>query len=224
MVRALVVLALSSAAAAAGAQSIGDAPNLWDVAVANGSGATTVSAALSRSTYVGSSDRLKGGFTVRGTFITGTVDLEPRDPRGIGSHDDVLTAPTGALLINVGFNAGYEFSPRLLVGMNLDVFGISIGGNARATLHPAGGGAPVAITVQPDSPNLFAGGSGDRGSLNSEFFVHWSLNDRYAIRGGLSHQLIGVKFAGEGGAGASSLEYRKFANLAFVGLRIAAMR
>ncbi|MEA3245323.1 MAG: hypothetical protein U9Q74_04140 [Gemmatimonadota bacterium] len=222
MVRTLAALALCTASA--GAQSIGDTPNVWDVTLGNGSGATTVSGALSRATYLGSSDRIKAGFNVRGTFVTGTMDLEPRDSRGIGSHDDVLTTPTGALLLNVGFNVGYEFSPRLFAGMNLDVFGISFGGNQQATLHPEGGGAPVSITVKPDSPNLFAGGSSDRGSLNSEFFVQWALTERYALRGGLSHQLVGVKFAGEGGAGASSLEYRKFANLVFVGLRISAAR
>jgi hypothetical protein len=222
MVRAFAALAFCSAAAAA--QSIGDAPNVWDLALANGSGATTVSAALSRSTYVGTSDRLRAGFAVRATLITGTVNLEPRDPRGIGGHDDVLTTAAGAMLINVGVNVGYEVSPRLLAGMNLDVFGISAGGNHAATLYPEGGGSPVAITVKPDSPNLFAGGSSDRGSLNSEFFVQWALTDRHALRAGLSHQLIGVAFAGEGGAGASSLEYRKFVNLAFVGLRITAGR
>ncbi|HVU23039.1 MAG TPA: hypothetical protein VHE13_02870, partial [Opitutus sp.] len=158
------------------------------------------------------------GFLLRGTFETGTMDLDPVDPRGLGTPDRMRT-PTGSAMINVGVNFGYEATPRFMVGANFDLFGITVGQGQNATLTNAGSGGETAVVpVKPDSPNLFEGG-GDKGSLNSELFVGWALNDRYTIRGGLSRQLVQYRLSGAQAITASSTNYSRTANVIFIGLR-----
>jgi hypothetical protein len=219
MIRTVAAIALCSAAA--GAQSLSDVPTQWDLALGNGTGATSISAGASRATYLGTSDKLRAGFGLRATFVTGTMTLDPKDPRGIGAHDDQLETPTGSLLLNVGVHLGYEVSRKVMVGMNLDFFGLTLGAQQDADLTPEGGGTVEKVRVKPSTPNIFAGGSGDRGSLNSEFFLSWALNDKYAVRGGLSHTLVGVQLTDDQtGTGGSSTKYNKYANMVFLGLRI----
>lgn len=219
MRRLLLFLSLASSPIAA--QSLSDAPNVWDLAVASGTGATTVSGALSRSAYLGTSGKLVAGFGIRGLFLTGNSDMDPVDAPPYVAPDKLKTA-TGAVTVNIGLNLGYEFTHRLSAGLDIDVFGFTVGGDQSGTLvDPVAGSQSV--SVKPDSPNLFEGGSKDRGLLTSEFFVSWMLNDRYAIRAGLSRQLIQYQLGSNSSPPtSSSTTYRRMANLIFLGLRFTA--
>ena len=216
-----VLLFLSLASSPIGAQSLSDVPNVWDLAVASGTGTTTISGALSRSAYLGTSGKLVAGFGIRGLFLTGNSEMDPVDAPAFVAPDKLKTA-TSAVTVNIGLNVGYEFTQRLSAGLNLDVFGFTVGGDQSGTLvDPVAGSQSV--TVKPDSPNLFEGGSSDKGLLTSEFFASWMLNDHYAIRAGLSRQLIQYQISSSSSTVTSSSNtYRRMANLIFLGLRFTA--
>jgi hypothetical protein len=111
--------------------------------------------------------------------------------------------------LNLMVGVEYLFGSNFSVGMNLDLFGFSVGNELSAQSSSGGSG-----TAAPKRLNLLLGGASDLGSLNSEFFVSYRASRSWAIKAGLSHQVIEYE---------SSLETEKaqrFFDLAFIGVRI----
>ncbi len=84
--------------------------------------------------------------------------------------------------LNLTANFGYNFSPKWSGGFNIDLIGASFGRKSPAVFLSNG----VTITepsAKPTPFNVLLTGDHDRGSLNSEFFVKYKLNDRWALRG-----------------------------------------
>ena len=96
----------------------------------------------------------------------------------------IKTAQVNA--INLLVTVGYNLSDKLMLRFNIDAigfsFGKSISGNyingAQGSIEPA---SPTAFNVLLISDN-------DIGSLNSELFARYLLNDKWAIKGGLQFQ------------------------------------
>lgn len=214
---ALLTSALVSSVAAA--QSLSDVPTTYIGSVAIGSGITTLSGAAARSVYVGTSDRFRVGLNIRATAAsTNGFNLAPVDPRGaIGPTTDTLSVSGTVLTLNLGVNARIDITERLYAGLNLDMFGATTGPRENGAYRATPGGTAKAVSTKPTGANIFAGGTGDRGSLNSEFFLAWTLNDRTALRGGLSHQLVEYDVNVEDVTSAAS-KFRRYANLVFVGI------
>jgi hypothetical protein len=84
--------------------------------------------------------------------------------------------------LNFTVNAGYNFSSRFSGGFNIDVIGFSFGRKSAAILTSNGitRSEPVA---KPAVFNVLLTGDLDYGSLNSEFFLKFKMNDRWALRG-----------------------------------------
>lgn len=204
-------------ASAAGAQSLSDVPTVWDLAIGLGN-ATTVSGAASRATYLGSGDRFKFGLNGRATFVSGNLSLGAADPRLPRAATDTMEVSSAALMLNVGINFGVEISEQWAAGMNIDLFGFSVGADQIASYRSTPASTAQSVNVSPGSPNIFGGGSGDQGSLNSEFFVTRILNERYAVRAGLSHQL--TEYAADLPLDSNTKRFRRYDNLVFIGLRI----
>ncbi|MDA1082300.1 MAG: hypothetical protein O2973_11630 [Gemmatimonadetes bacterium] len=218
MFRSIVAAALLSSGL--GAQALGDVPTVYNLSAGFGSGLTTLSASASRSTYVGTSGRFMFGLAARTTaVVTSGIELTPVDPLGFATPVDVLSVSGSGVTLNIGITTGLELTNRLSVGFNLDLFGFSVGSGSTGSYYPTPGSAAEQLTSKIASPNLFLGGDGDRGVLNSEFFLAWTLNDRFALRGGLSHQAVEFKVNPET-IDSGTPRFRKFANLVFVGLRV----
>lgn len=206
----------------AAAQSLSDVPTVYSASVAIGSGITTFSGAAARSVYVGTSDRFRVGLNVRATAATtNELGLAPIDPRGVvGATSDTLAVSASMATINIGVNAVVDITERLHGGLNIDVFGFGTGPSTSAAYYATPGATAAAVSTKPTGLNIFAGGTGDRGSLNSEFFLSWTLNDRSTLRGGLSHQVLEYEVTVDDVPASSASRFRRYSNLVFVGITL----
>ena len=76
----------------------------------------------------------------------------------------------------------YDFPP---FGFNIDAIGLSFGGENKGT-YINGSQVQNAIS-NPTTFNALLIGDHDRGSLNSEFYGKYRLNDRWSVKAGLQH-------------------------------------
>ncbi len=84
--------------------------------------------------------------------------------------------------VNFTANLGYHLSPHWYAGFNIDVIGFTFGKNTNAVFTSNG----IMVTeplAKPSPFNLLLTGDNDLGSLNSEFFLKYSINQRWAVRG-----------------------------------------
>ncbi len=84
--------------------------------------------------------------------------------------------------LNLSFNFGYQLTPKLNLGFNIDAIGFSFGAEKTATyldgpnLNPPAG--------KPTGFNLLLVSDNDLGSLNSEFFASYALNPKWSVKAG----------------------------------------
>jgi len=107
--------------------------------------------------------------------------------------DSVQLSNTSVFALNFMVSIGYKISDRLSAGFNIDVVGVSFGKQQSGTY--INGNAPGGITTMPvaGAPtgfNLLLIGENDIGSLNSEFFLTYALNDQWSVKGGLQHTFM----------------------------------
>jgi hypothetical protein len=82
--------------------------------------------------------------------------------------------------LNLSINFNYRITKKIEAGFNIDVIGFSFGGSRQGNYinGPTGkmaGAAPTPFNILLVSDN-------DRGSLNSEFFARYFLNDQWAVK------------------------------------------
>jgi len=103
--------------------------------------------------------------------------------------DSVQIANANAYSINILVHLGYSFTDKLKVGFNIDVIGFSFGSSVNGVYingnDPANSNQPV--SAAPSGFNLLLVGENDLGSLNSEFFVTYAINDKWALKAGAQH-------------------------------------
>jgi hypothetical protein len=102
-----------------------------------------------------------------------------------GNVDSLLVASTQIFAINAMFNFGYRLTRNLTVGFNIDLIGYSFGGQNKGTY--VNGKEVQSVLSNPTAFNVLLIGNNDRGTLNSEFYVKYRLNDRWSVKGGLQH-------------------------------------
>ncbi len=214
---ALLLLALASPVAA---QSLVNVNQAVDFAFGNGGGATTLSVGITKFGGVGNLTRIRFGVGLRGTLGTGTLALTPQGATRVPpSIKDTLRISVAPISINVAAHLGVLITERLMAGFNIDVFGLTAPGSRSGIYTENQGAAAEGVNGQAASTNLFLGGSRDRGTLNSQFFAMWSFAERYAIKGGLSHQRFEYQTDVE--LASNTNRFHTFANLVFIGVQIA---
>jgi hypothetical protein len=177
-----VVLTLTLAGAAtASAQSWSQSA---DLAAGGASGATKIDASYSPLLSL-FDDRLTLGLGARfGVFLLGDNSFRPVDS---GSSGDLALQAPVALSINAFVQARIRVIGGFELGGNIDVIGYGFG--------PTSSGANGAHAAHF---NVLALGSGDRGQLDSEFFVGWRA-EHWGVRAGLTH--FRTEFVAEAGGG-----------------------
>lgn len=82
--------------------------------------------------------------------------------------------------LNVLINIGYSFSDKFHVGFNIDAIGFSFGGSKEGTyLNGAQGSMDNA---KPSSFNALLTSDNDLGSLNSELYLKYYLNEKWGLK------------------------------------------
>jgi hypothetical protein len=179
-----------------------------DVAVSFGSG---FAPALSYSQLYGK--KFKYGLGLRFTsftagqtdFITAPAKLTAGkesfaaffEPKKITTQLDTLRLTnTQSNSLNLAIHLQYSIKPNIEVGFNIDAVGLSFGGKQSGTFIAKQTDAQgktnnnKAQTGSPTAFNLLLVSDSDMGSLNSEIYGRYWLNDKIGIRAGLSFQFV----------------------------------
>lgn len=83
--------------------------------------------------------------------------------------------------LNLLANFGYQISKRLTGGFNIDLIGFTFGRTSAAILT-SNAVTQTEAAAKPSHFNLLLTGDNDLGSLNSEFFLRYRLNQRWYLR------------------------------------------
>ncbi len=93
--------------------------------------------------------------------------------------------------LNLSANFGYNFSEKWSAGFNIDVIGFTFGRTTSAILT-SNGTTRSESAAKPAPFNLLLTGDNDYGSLNSEFFLKYKLNNRWSVKA--DYQFIFVEY------------------------------
>lgn len=206
MKKIFVCLLLSLVAVKSFSQGYETSYKTTDLALAVGKG---FSPALSFTQMfgVGKSYRFKIGYGVRLTsffsnnikartapasLTSGTSNFSALVSDDIIANIDTFSVTKAQVnTLNLSINLQYSLSPKLEAGINIDAIGFTFGAKqsgdliAKASKRTFADGSTVSET-KPSNFNLLLVSDSDLGSLNSEVFLRYWLNDKIGIRGGLS--------------------------------------
>jgi hypothetical protein len=141
--------------------------------------------------FVGGGARLTGYFGRNQYYVTapakltsdGTGPLVIFKENITANMDTFLVAKPNVYALNAMINLGYQFNSKLQVGFNIDVIGVSFGGQRQGNYINGRQGQTVNAKVT--SFNALLVSDNDRGSLNSELYVKYNTGDRWSLRTGL---------------------------------------
>ncbi len=123
--------------------------------------------------YVTAPAKLTSGSTGPGVIFKENIEA---------NMDTFLVKNPQVNSINLLLTIGYNFSDRLMVRFNIDAIGFSFGKST--TGNYINGSQGSIESSQPTSFNLLLISDNDKGSLNSEFFARYLLNEKWGIKGG----------------------------------------
>ncbi len=203
----LFLICLAVIATAAQAQS---GKTYWEADATLGFGKKIVTGALGGTRWhrLGSSGRLQLGYGLRLTgafggaqdFITAPAELSRENdgflvtlfsPLNEPNLDTLRVPSSSVLMLNAAVHLRYQFSDRWSAGFNIDLIGVSFGSlDPGAFVAQSQGRATSTEASKPSAFNLLLIGDNDRGSLNSELYVQYMLNDSWGLRAGISHLFV----------------------------------
>lgn len=109
--------------------------------------------------------------------------------------------------VNLMLGLEYISTRKFLAGFNIDVFGGNFGTRTFKTV-----GTDPVYTIKPEYTNALLGGSKDKGTLNSEYYIGYRFNDNLTVKAGLSHYLLTLEYSNNKGNG----RIQSFSNLPFI--------
>lgn len=180
--------------------------HLADFMLGIGGGQTNVSASYQVAWKFGDNQKLLMGVGLRANaffatdkyFVTAPAKIA-KGEAGPGAlfkesipanMDSVQFSSAQAFSINFLIHIGYAFSEKFKAGFNIDVIGVSFGATQSGTYingNAPGGPAATPVSGAPTGFNLLLVGENDLGSLNSQFFVTYSVNKNWALKAGVQH-------------------------------------
>lgn len=110
----------------------------------------------------------------------------------LANLDTLHLSKVGVGYLNIPIHLQYSFSQKLEVGFNIDAIGISFGSKQNGTFY-ASDSRSLNKSTQSAKPTFFNAllvSDNDLGSLNSELYARYWVNDKIGIRAGLSFQFI----------------------------------
>jgi hypothetical protein len=193
----------------------------WDVVAGAGPDVALTGVGVARLWPVLGGGRVRAGAGARWTaFLGGEQRLAAPAARVAGSErlTDSLVGPLGwANAMNLAGHVAVQLTERVAVGANLDLLGVTWGTTQVGTLRIANASGPATasrVAANPTLFNRFGGGTGDRGTLASEFWLGWDIRRDVRLRVGLNHFV--VEHTTPSVAPDGNTRYRRFGNAVFV--------
>ncbi len=84
--------------------------------------------------------------------------------------------------INLSIHIDYQLTKKIAAGFNIDAIGFSFGGSRTGNYINGASGKMLSATPTPF--NILLISDNDKGSLNSEFYFKYSLNDKWGLKVG----------------------------------------
>lgn len=121
--------------------------------------------------FIGTGGRLTNYFGKDKAFLSAPAKLANETE----STDTILASKPGVNAINLLINLGYNFNSRFQAGFNIDLIGLSFGSNANVSAQN------INTTAKPTAFNLLLVGNNDLGTLNSQFYLQYRLQNKLGI-------------------------------------------
>jgi hypothetical protein len=181
------------------AQELPSAFKLIDVDAAIGSNEGTLAVSFNLDKNLGKKHRIVAGLGARFTsylgknqyYITAPAELTSGSTgpavifkENIDANIDTFLIKTAQVnSLNLLITLGYNVSTKLLLRFNIDVMGFSFGKTANGNYINGSQGAMQ--FSDPTAFNLLLVSDNDKGSLNSELFARYFLNEKWGLKGGV---------------------------------------
>jgi len=181
----------------------------WDLSAGFGSGAGRIAAAAWLPFELAQGQvRLAFGARITG-FGGETRSFANRD--GVqGALAATLPVDPSVYALNGAVAGEVQLGARLGVGANIDLAGVAAGPRRAAG----------AVELKPARWSLLQIGNGDRGSLNSEFYLSLRVSHRVQARAGASHYVLGYRGTDNASASRLSARYQRFETVPFVAVSL----
>jgi hypothetical protein len=124
--------------------------------------------------YVTAPAELTSGSTGPGVLFKENIEA---------NMDTFLIKTSQVNCFNLALTLGYNLSERISLRFSIDAIGFSFGKSVDGNY--INGTEGLMESARPTTFNLLLISDNDKGSLNSEFFARYLLNDKWAIRGGV---------------------------------------
>ena len=110
----------------------------------------------------------------------------------LSNFDTLKVSKVGAGYINIPIHLHYSFSQKFEIGFNIDALGLSFGSKQSGTFYASDSRSlnKTTQTAKPTTFNLLLVSDNDLGSLNSELYARYWVNDKIGFRAGLSFQFV----------------------------------
>jgi hypothetical protein len=124
--------------------------------------------------YITAPAKLTSGSTGPGVLFKENIEA---------NLDTFLIKTSQVNSLNLFLTLGYNLSERLMLRFNIDAIGFSFGKNVVGNYINGAQGSME--SANPTAFNLLLVSDNDKGSLNSELFARYLLNDKWGIKVGL---------------------------------------
>ena len=134
--------------------------------------------------------------TAPATLTSGEKGPQVLFKENIFSNFDTLkVSKTRVGYLNIPIHLQYNFSKKFEIGFNIDAIGLSFGSKQNGTFYASDSKSLNKSTqsAKPTAFNLLLVSDNDLGSLNSEIYARYWLNDKIGLRAGMSFQFIEYK-------------------------------
>jgi hypothetical protein len=110
----------------------------------------------------------------------GTSPLVIFKKNNVDNMDSLLIKSPQINALNLAINLEYQVSTRLIAGFNIDVVGFSFGKKTKGNYINGFEGKNT--EANPTPFNILLISDNDKGSLNSEFYLKYSINHRWGFK------------------------------------------
>jgi Outer membrane protein beta-barrel domain len=126
--------------------------------------------------FIGTGARFNIYFGKKIDFLSAPASLAAE----VSKTDTLTAANPGMYALNALVNLGYNFSPKLQAGFNIDLLGFSFGPEGTPVFK--GSGSQTTTKAKPTGFNVLLVGNNDRGTLNSEFYLRYKVSKKVGIK------------------------------------------
>jgi hypothetical protein len=137
----------------------------------------------SKSFIIGTGLRISSNFG-KGSLYTSAPSALAGD---VNKTDTLFTSSPTMVGMNVLINLGYNITPKLQAGFNIDVIGFTVGAESKPTapFNPSGF---LISSAKPTPFNILLVGNNDRGTLNSELYARYKITNKFGVK--LAYQYL----------------------------------